>query len=308
MCPPDDELMAYARDPLGHPSRREIANHLDECCDCDEKVQAWEDEQDDGPSPYLIQQAMLLASPSTPVSPEQVPAIDGYEILGVIGQGGMGVVYKAWHPTYGIVALKVLLRDALATADDIRQAHREASEAKAAWDQAVASGDPSPPFVRVHQVSECRGVHYISMELAAAGKLADRLADLVKAPRKAAEFLRSSALAAHAMHVRGVIHRDLKPANILLRPKPGRPVSDDPAQRAARRPGGRDLRLRAGQARGHGREHSRGRAQGLAALHGPRIVPPRVGRGQRGHRRVCARRGPLRGAHAVAPLPQGHAF
>ena len=152
-------------------------------------------------------------APSTMACEFSVPALDGYEILEVLGRGGMGVVYKARQTGLGrLVAVKMILAGAHAHPEAIARFHAEA--------QAVAHFQ-HPSIIAIHEVGDCRPdggppVPFFSLELLEGGSLAARLAGTPQPPRAAATLLETVARAVHAAHERGIVHRDLKPANILL--------------------------------------------------------------------------------------------
>jgi WD40 repeat protein len=135
----------------------------------------------------------------------QVP---GYEILGQIGRGGMGVVYRARHVGLDrVVALKVLLGGSHAGTAERDRFRREA--------QAIARLQHAH-IVQVYDVGEHFGLAYLALEFVSGGSLSDRLDGRPWAPRAAAELVERLAGAVEAAHRRGIIHRDLKPANVLL--------------------------------------------------------------------------------------------
>jgi serine/threonine-protein kinase len=139
-----------------------------------------------------------------------LPQIPGYEVEGLLGRGGMGVVYKARHLRLNRrVALKMLLAGAYAGPEVRARFAREA--------QAVA-GLQHPNIVQVYDVAEHEGRPYFTMELVEGGSLSQRLAGTPQPARQAAALAASLAEAVHAAHQGGIVHRDLKPANILLTP------------------------------------------------------------------------------------------
>jgi WD40 repeat protein len=136
------------------------------------------------------------------------PAVPGYEILGELGRGGMGVVYRARQKGLNRdVALKVILAGAHAG-----EAERARFRAEA---EAVARLQ-HPNIVQVHEVGEHNGVPFFSLEYVEGGSLADRLDGTPWPAPRAAALVEALARAVHAAHARGVVHRDLKPANVLL--------------------------------------------------------------------------------------------
>jgi serine/threonine protein kinase/predicted negative regulator of RcsB-dependent stress response len=140
---------------------------------------------------------------------EIAPAIPGYEILGVLGRGGMGVVYKAREVVLDrLVALKVVTAGKLASDEQIARFQSEArAEARL----------QHPNIVQVHAVGEHEGFPYLSLEYMDGGSLAQKIARQPQPPRQAAQFVYLLARAMAYAHGRGIIHRDLKPGNVLLK-------------------------------------------------------------------------------------------
>src|SRR5262245_56022896 len=137
----------------------------------------------------------------------------GFEILGELGRGGMGVVYRARQKSLNrLVALKVILGAGHAGTDQLARFRAEAT---------TAAQLQHPNIVQVFEVGEHEGQPFFSLELVEGGSLADRLKGEPQPPREAAELLRTLALAVHHAHERGVVHRDLKPSNILLQKDEG---------------------------------------------------------------------------------------
>jgi WD40 repeat protein len=135
-------------------------------------------------------------------------SVPGYEILGELGRGGMGVVYKARQVALNrLVALKMVL-GAVHTGPHERARFRGEAEAAAHLQH--------PNVVQVYEVGEQDGRPYLAMEYVAGGSLAQRAAEGPLDPRWAAGLVETLARAMHAAHQRGILHRDLKPANVLL--------------------------------------------------------------------------------------------
>jgi WD40 repeat protein/serine/threonine protein kinase len=132
-------------------------------------------------------------------------SIGDFEILGEIGRGGMGVVYKARHRALGrIVALKMLRSG---DPVDVERFRREA--------QAVAHLQ-HPNVVQIFEVREVGGQPLLALEYVAGGTLADRIKGEPQPPREAARLIETLARAVAAAHKCGLVHRDLKPSNVLL--------------------------------------------------------------------------------------------
>jgi serine/threonine-protein kinase len=148
-------------------------------------------------------------TPGDGAEEKTLPAgFEGYEVQGVLGRGGMGVVYKARHIGLGrVVALKTVRTGELASAEEAARLRNEA-ETAAALDHAH--------IVPVYEVGAQGGQLYFSMKLFEGGTLADCLPRYGADPRAAAALVAQVARAVHHAHQRGVLHRDLKPSNILL--------------------------------------------------------------------------------------------
>lgn len=134
--------------------------------------------------------------------------IAGYEIVGELARGGVGIVFKARQD--GLqreVALKLLIAGQLA---DTRARLRFQQEAEA------AAQLRHPHIVTVHEVGEHEGQPFIAMELVDGGTLADLAREQPLPARRAAELVTKLARAVDCAHQAGILHRDLKPSNILI--------------------------------------------------------------------------------------------
>jgi predicted Ser/Thr protein kinase len=138
-----------------------------------------------------------------------VVLLDRYRILGRVGTGGMGEVYRADDLTLEQeVALKFLPAD---VSDDPELRRRFLQEARLARQVA------HPNVCRVYDVGECEGQPFLSMEFVAGRDLASVLRSIGRLPQeKAIDIARQLCAGLAALHDRGVLHRDLKPANVML--------------------------------------------------------------------------------------------
>src|SRR5262245_9698211 len=151
---------------------------------------------------------VLEASPPPLEENGVLPSIPGYEVEAILGQGGVGVVFRARDLRLGRpVALKMLLAGAYAGPTELARFRREA--------EAVA-GLCHPNIVQIYEVGDHEGRPYFTMELVEGGTLAQKLTAAPPAVRWAAELVATLADAVAVAHSTGIIHRDLKPANILL--------------------------------------------------------------------------------------------
>jgi len=161
----------------------------------------------DGPgsaeAPTLAPAAHASASAT-----QERAAIPGYEILGTLGRGGMGVVYKARQVRLNrLVALKMILSGPHAGEAELARFRTEG--------EAVARLQ-HPNIVQIYEVGEADGRPFFSLEFCPGGSLDSQLDGTPLPPRKAAQLVETLARAMHAAHQAGIVHRDLKPANVLL--------------------------------------------------------------------------------------------
>jgi hypothetical protein len=131
-----------------------------------------------------------------------------YEILGPIGAGGMGEVYRARDTRLGRdVVVKVLPGEVSHTPERL---HRFEQEAR------LAGSLSHPNVLTVFDVGAHEGAPYLVTELLEGRSLREVLAAGPLPPRKAVEYTQQAALGLAAAHERGVVHRDLKPANLFV--------------------------------------------------------------------------------------------
>jgi eukaryotic-like serine/threonine-protein kinase len=243
LCPSDEKLAALLADALSTAEMDAVARHVEGCGFCQENlarligspnietlrgaehaIQGTEAEEVimgrlkrmppwlaptlqareaelTGDLPHVVLPAPLAVESAPPVVP-------GYEILGELGRGGMGVVYQARQlGLQRTVALKMLLTGTLAGPEALARFRAEA--------EAIARLHHSN-IVQIYDVGEAAGRPYFVLEFVPGGSLAQHLQGIPQPVRPAAHMIEILARAVHAAHTNGVIHRDLKPANVLL--------------------------------------------------------------------------------------------
>src|SRR5262245_41798470 len=225
---------------LPEPVANYLSSHLEGCAGCQRTLEhltageaSWIDAArgfEQGPRPALrraIEQlkaegeaGLETAGPTTitteslpflrpSADPEHLGRLGSYEVLGVIGRGGMGVVLKAFDPTLRRkVAIKVLAPQWASHAQARQRFEREARAAAQVRHENV---------VAIHAVEEADGLPYLVMEYVPGVSLQQELDR--GGPFDLEEILQIAAHAAAglaAAHEQDLIHRDVKPANILL--------------------------------------------------------------------------------------------
>jgi serine/threonine protein kinase len=162
--------------------------------------------------------------PTPPLaSAELPPQVPGYEILEVLGRGGMGSVYKALDVRLQrTVALKVLPVGVGDRAEQLARFHTEA--------RAIASF-AHPNIVQIYSMGENAGSIYLALEYVGGGDLRRKIREFAGSGeqmpiRDAAALTATLAQAVQYAHQHGVLHRDLKPSNILLSPEGQAKIAD----------------------------------------------------------------------------------
>jgi serine/threonine-protein kinase len=141
-------------------------------------------------------------------TPGAYPVVPGYEILGVLGSGGMGVVYKARQQSLDrLVALKMIRPDGVTDPALLARFQAEAA--------AVARLN-HPNIVQVYEVGRCADQPFLCLEFVAGTTLEHWIDSKPHDPHTTADLVAQMADGLHHAHAHGIIHRDMKPANVLL--------------------------------------------------------------------------------------------
>ena len=172
------------------------------------------------------------AEPTAPMPPAEPTLVGGaarvpagqviagrYELVSLLGRGGVGAVYRAFDRVLRVeVAIKVLQADLRHDPQELERFKREVNTAREVT---------HPNVIRIHDLGMAKNEAYISMEILSGGTLASRLeAGLVRVG-EAAEIGAAVAEGLQAAHERGIIHRDIKPENVLFDARTGRPKISD---------------------------------------------------------------------------------
>ena len=244
-CPDVATLAGFHAGRLADPDLEVVADHLATCVLCETALRSLDENPDPGRVTARLRRCLSAPPPAAGADepgyrvmaeaakavwqeqgqfevstfPRAGPAtvatavaglrVGPYEIIRVIGRGGMGVVYEAVHQSIRrVVALKMILAGEHARPDAVARFRKEG---------AAAARLDHPHVVRLYSFDDHNGLPYYAMEYVPGETLADRLqAAGPLAPRAAAELVRTLAGAVGYAHGKGVLHRDLKPANVLL--------------------------------------------------------------------------------------------
>jgi formylglycine-generating enzyme required for sulfatase activity len=158
--------------------------------------------------PKITRNTGAVPTDLAPGECREYPEVPGYEILGILGHGGMGVVYRARQlQANRLVALKMIRAVEHASPTE-RLRFQIETEAVARLQH--------PHIVQLYEAGEVRGQPFFSLEFCDGGTLTEQLKKQRPSPREAAALIETLARAMHYAHLRGVVHRDLKPGNVLL--------------------------------------------------------------------------------------------
>lgn len=131
----------------------------------------------------------------------------GYTLESEVGEGGTSAVFRASHPTHGVVAVKVLREKLRSDRTAVARFLREAR-----YGERVVH----PNVVKTIEIGETSGMHYLAIEWAA-GDLLEKYArkHTPLPPAQVADIVVQIAAGVQAAHAAGIVHRDLKPENVM---------------------------------------------------------------------------------------------
>jgi serine/threonine protein kinase len=175
-----------------------------------------------------------MSEPTDPTGPIKSGATFGvYRIVGRLGSGGMGEVYRARDTKLERdVAIKVLLPDVVASTERIARFQREAR---------VLAALNHPRIAAIYGFDDLNGTPALVMELVEGPTLADRLAAGAIPVEEAIRVARQIAEGLEYAHEQGIVHRDLKPANVKIAPDDSVKILDFGLAKAIERDSGPSL-------------------------------------------------------------------
>src|SRR5215204_5337155 len=192
------------------PSER--AAFVDESCGGDEALRREVQEL----LTYAAEAESFLERPAVDIAPKPDAShetslvgrsISHYQVLSLLGAGGMGEVYLARDPRLDrTVALKILPGELAADADRMERFTREAK---------AASALNHPNVATIYDVGESEGISFIAMEHVEGETLLARISGRMTPP-EVVDIAVQAADALDLAHAKGITHRDIKPANLML--------------------------------------------------------------------------------------------
>lgn len=204
-CPTQDDLKQFVEGRIETSKADAILSHLETCDDCSAKVDSLEKLDGDTVLAALHQ----LDDREIEIKSALPPQFSQYEIIELLGEGGMGAVYRARHPHLGKeVAVKVIKQDRLADPAMLSRFQREI--------KTVAKLD-HPNIVRASDAGVHDGTPYLVMELLDGNDLSSYVKQNGSLSiAEAVDIIRQAASGLAYAHQAGIVHRDIKPSNLFL--------------------------------------------------------------------------------------------
>ncbi|MFO0868250.1 MAG: transporter substrate-binding protein [Pirellulales bacterium] len=206
-CPTPQMLEQLASRNLERAQQTDVETHVSGCTSCQQTLvalrtgatQAWQPP----------------AESTTPIEasvPEELRQHPRYRVTGVLGRGGMGMVYKAEHRLLGrALVLKVIRRDLVDRTEVVQRFQRESR---------LTARLTHPNVVAVYEAEEFAGTQLLVMEFVDGVDLAGLVSQRGLLPiAESCELIRQVAVGLQYIHEQGLVHRDIKPANLLVSPE-----------------------------------------------------------------------------------------
>lgn len=226
LCPSLEEMTAFNAGRIFSDARlKAIAEHIETCPTCLDLLRSLPEDSswfhtianDDGSTVNYAEEPQFREALSwieaiprrTAGDSPEVSQIGDYEILEVLGRGGMGTVYKAWHPRLQrVVVLKTIREHSAKDPVAVEQFRREMA--------AVGRLD-HPAIVKAYDVEDHCGREYLVMEYVPGEDLRSILrSEGILTLADACAVIHEVALGLQHLHERGFVHRDIKPSNIVV--------------------------------------------------------------------------------------------
>jgi urea transport system substrate-binding protein len=206
-CPPRATLELLTVHQLDPQDEAQVATHVQTCAACQQTVASMTPDQLTAqwrPTPEEGRE-----SSEHEALPEELRRHPRYRVVGILGRGGMGAVYKAEHRLLERhVVLKVIRPELLADGNIVQRFQREAR---------LAARLSHPNVVAVYEAEELGSTQLLVMEYIEGVNLAELVAQRGLLPvAESCELIRQAAIGLAYVHSQGLVHRDIKPHNLLV--------------------------------------------------------------------------------------------
>ena len=211
--PSQQQLADFVRGALNDAEDQEVEAHVAGCRECSHTLSGLSDDTIVG----LLRQGDPAARGTTELPPE-LANHSRYQILELLGTGGMGSVYKAQHRLMNrAVALKVINRQLVRSEAAVKRFHREVQ---------AAARLAHPNIVTAYDADQAGDMHFLVMEYVEGLDLAEIVRRRGPLPvAEACDYIRQAALGLQHAHEHGMVHRDIKPQNLMVSANAGRSPS-----------------------------------------------------------------------------------
>jgi urea transport system substrate-binding protein len=205
-CPSREQLELLTCKKLGPADQAVVATHIQGCTMCQQALELLSPHRptEDWQPPAKAEKE----PPGKSEPPEELRQHPRYRVMGVLGHGGMGTVYKAEHRLLERpVVLKVIRPELVANTNVVQRFQREAR---------LAARLTHPNVVAVYEAEEFGATQMLVMEFVEGVSLAELVGERGLLPvAEACELIRQAAVGLEYVHTQGLVHRDIKPHNLL---------------------------------------------------------------------------------------------